>query len=46
MQEERNMYNAYNYNGNIISYRVHEVSEDSCAMEVYVMKYEDERQFL
>ena len=45
MLEERNRYNHYNYNGNIISYRVHEVSEDSCAMEVYVMRYKDERQF-
>lgn len=30
---------------NVISYRVYEISEELCSMEVYVMRYEDELRF-
>lgn len=38
-------YGTNSWSGNIISYRVHAITEEICAFEVYGMKYEDERQF-
>ena len=38
-------YDGNSWSGNIISYRVYPVTEETCAFEVYRMKYEDERQF-